>query len=187
MFSTIHSFTARWEGGISDHPADPGGFTVYGVCRAFLEDFARRQGAFLKEIGVSTSINEATMRRITPEQAALILKREFYDGISALRPACLAATYDARVNCGKVTGLKFLQEAARHNAKPPLVLDGLIGPKTLAACAADNDYALAIKAIGKREAYYHSLTAKRPNLKVFLKGWLNRTNDLKRFVAKNFK
>jgi len=33
-----------------------------------------------------------------------------------------------------------------------------------------------------RAKYYYSISDKNPKLKVFLKGWLNRLNDLKKFV-----
>ena len=35
-FAKAHAFTARWEGGFTDHPADPGGVTNHGVSLRFL-------------------------------------------------------------------------------------------------------------------------------------------------------
>lgn len=38
------------------------------------------------------------------------------------------------------------------------------------------------KLIELRNLYYIGLTVKNPKLKVFLKGWFNRTNDLKKYI-----
>ena len=40
LFDTAHAFTARWEGGLTDHPADPGGLTKYGVSLRWVQDLA---------------------------------------------------------------------------------------------------------------------------------------------------
>ena len=42
FFQKAHDFTARWEGGLSDHPADPGGLTKYGVSLRWVQDLARQ-------------------------------------------------------------------------------------------------------------------------------------------------
>lgn len=41
LFDTAHAFTARWEGGLTDHPADPGGLTKYGVSLRWVQDLAQ--------------------------------------------------------------------------------------------------------------------------------------------------
>ena len=42
LFDTAHTFTARWEGGLTDHPADPGGLTKYGVSLRWVQDLAQQ-------------------------------------------------------------------------------------------------------------------------------------------------
>lgn len=41
-FQLAHAFTARWEGGLSDHPSDPGGITNHGVSLRWVQDLARQ-------------------------------------------------------------------------------------------------------------------------------------------------
>ena len=41
-FQLAHAFTARWEGGLSDHPPDPGGITNHGVSLRWVQDLARQ-------------------------------------------------------------------------------------------------------------------------------------------------
>jgi hypothetical protein len=38
------------------------------------------------------------------------------------------------------------------------------------------------KFMDERDAFYHRLVERRPASKVFLKGWLNRTRDLRKHV-----
>ena len=41
-FESAHAFTAQWEGGLTDHPADPGGLTNYGVSLRWVQDLAQQ-------------------------------------------------------------------------------------------------------------------------------------------------
>ena len=41
-FTLAHTFTARWEGGLSDHEADPGGITNHGISLRWVTDLARQ-------------------------------------------------------------------------------------------------------------------------------------------------
>ena len=56
-------------------------------------------------------------------------------------------------------------------------VDGGIGPMTLAAIRAVNQDELYRQYKQARIAYYNGLVAKNADLKVFLKGWLNRVNS----------
>ena len=41
-FETAHAFTAQWEGGLTNQPADPGGLTNYGVSLRWVQDLAQQ-------------------------------------------------------------------------------------------------------------------------------------------------
>lgn len=43
-FRRCHEVTKAWEGGWSDHPADPGGKTMYGVTEAVYHAWLRQHG-----------------------------------------------------------------------------------------------------------------------------------------------
>lgn len=178
-----HDFSARWEGGISDDKDDPGGLTMYGVATHFMTAFARTKDgkALCARYGIDVPITRASMKQITRASARDILKKAFFPGLETLHPALAILTYDARLNCGSSRGDKFLQKAARAN-DPRLAIDGIIGPKTLAACQA-NTGAVARTAVFHREAYYRDLAASKPAFAKFLRGWLNRTGDLKVYIA----
>ncbi|MFR9013629.1 MAG: glycosyl hydrolase 108 family protein, partial [Desulfovibrio piger] len=80
-FSRAHAFTAHWEGGFSDHPADNGGLTAYGASLKFVKGIAATQQGrdFLQRIGFRLPVNKASMRSVTPDMARAMFKREFWD------------------------------------------------------------------------------------------------------------
>ena len=65
--------------------------------------------------------------------------------------------------------------------EPGLAVDGIVGPKTRAACE-QNISALARTAIFYREDYYYELARSKPSFRKFLTGWLNRTRDLREYI-----
>lgn len=172
----IQDFVFKWEGHMSDDAGDPGGFTVWGICRRFLDDYQRRRGDFLRSLGLNPPLSRAAHAALNRDQAAAIMWDEFGKGLDGLPLPCFFAAYDASVNCGNARGRKWLQQAAREFA-PGLAVDGIIGPKSCAACRIE-PLAIAQKAIDRREAFYNEL-ARQPRFKKNLRGWLNRTTDLR--------
>lgn len=84
-FHRAHAFTAHWEGGFSDHPADTGGLTAYGASLKFVQGIAATQQGrdWLQRIGFRLPVNKASMRSVTPDMAEAMFKREFW---ARLRP-----------------------------------------------------------------------------------------------------
>ncbi|MGE9985388.1 glycoside hydrolase family 108 protein [Desulfovibrio sp. SGI.169] len=186
-FFASHEFTARWEGGLSDHPADKGGLTAYGASINFVQGIAATQGGrnFLQQIGVVLPVTRQSMRLVTADQARAMFRMEFWDalGLDCLpqRPATML--YDAAVNCGRSQSVKFAQRGYNrcvlHSAK--LDVDGKIGPLTRKALQQDTD-AVVSAVIQARRDFYNDLVVAKPSQKVFLKGWLNRCDALEKML-----
>jgi lysozyme family protein len=143
----------RHEGGYVNHPNDPGGETKYGISKR----------AFPKE----------NIKNLTVERAKEIYKKNYWDrmnleGIENLQLAL--HVFDHGVNAGPRTSIRMLQRAA--GVKP----DGVIGPITLNAV---NRQSLTDKFEQARIQYYIRIAEKRPKLKVFIKGWINRVSTTK--------
>lgn len=189
VFELAHGFTAKWEGGISDDKADPGGFTMYGVATHFLKDLdSRKDGRrFLLELGVILPVTRANMlASITPGRAKAIFKREFWDsGAGGLPEPLNVVAYDFGVNCGVKLAAKKVQLAAVVNLGCDIAQDGIIGPKTIAACEG-NGLRLAWNVLALRRGYYTNLARQKPSLKVFLKGWLNRVEDQENLIREHW-
>ena len=57
--------------------------------------------------------------------------------------------------------------------------DGIVGPKTLAAVHAKNQKELFTQLKNARHNHFISIVTKSPEKRKFLRGWLNRLNDIK--------
>jgi lysozyme family protein len=102
-FEICHPITAAWEGGWSNHKADPGGKTMYGVTEASWHAYQDKVG-----------MKRTPVRLITKAQALAFYRSEFWDKINGdqLHPGVDLATHDASVNSGVSRGLKWLKAAA---------------------------------------------------------------------------
>lgn len=184
-FNKAQSFTAKWEGQISDVPQDRGGITAYGVSRVFLESMEKIQSkrAFLQQIGVILPIKKDSILHLSYEKAKAIFKQEFWNALNldALpqRPATLM--YDMAVNHGCPRAVILAQRGYNKCIGiygVPLVEDGILGTKTRAALAYDTDAILG-KILTERENFYAKIIENDPTQAVFEKGWNNRTRALR--------
>lgn len=187
-FETAHTFTGKWEKGLVDHPSDPGGITKNGISLRFLQDYAKINGEWLKSIGIILPVSAESIKKLTETQEKLIFKKAFWEPLQpdTLPMLTVMAYYDASVNTGKGQATKFLQSACNSFAQVAISVDGLAGPKTKEAVikiGKTSDKSLALLSVEFREAFYRGLVDRKPSNSVFLKGWLNRTADLKKFLS----
>ncbi|MBQ4566788.1 MAG: hypothetical protein IJA79_01515 [Desulfovibrio sp.] len=157
-FHLAHAFTARWEGGLSDHPADPGGLTKYGLSLRWVRDLAEKARAACprhtrdcstcpaatpcgwRELDLNTDgdVDAADVRACTREQAAKLFRQHFWEKLSCGRlPLPLAVSlYDGAVNMGGPRAVRQLQRAmnltgeAELDDYSPIAEDGQMGPRT---------------------------------------------------------
>jgi len=168
------------EGGFSNHPADGGGPTCFGITEAV----ARAHGY------------GGPMRQLPRSEAARIYKRLYwlrprFDEVAKRSPSVASELFDTGANMGPTVAATFLQRALtalnRNGADyPDLVPDGRIGAQTLAALDAflarrgeASGEAVLLRALealqGER---YLRLAERRPANEAFLYGWLaNRIGD----------
>ncbi len=187
-FSIAHKFTLSWEGGESDDAADRGGFTKFGVSTAFLTDIASSQAGrdVLDRMGVILPVTRNTIRSLTKTQAASLFRWQMWDALKLdlipLRPAVVL--YDAAVNSGPRQSVKFAQRG--YNAcvtyGQPLDIDGIMGPATRKAMQQADTDKILMAMLDQREKFFNDLVRAKPSQEVFLRGWLNRVTDLRRFV-----
>jgi len=187
-FSIAHKFTAKWEGGESDHPDDGGGLTKYGVSLKFLGGLSGTQSNrdVLERMGIRLPITRQVIYDLTRDQAASLFRWQFWDklrlGLIPLRPAVVL--YDAAVNSGPAQSVKLAQRGYNRCVAygQPLVVDGIMGPATRAAMQlADTDKCLSAM-LDAREKFFQTIVDNNPSQQVFLRGWINRVDDLRRYV-----
>lgn len=105
-FEICQAVTGKWEGGWSDHPADPGGKTMYGITEARWHEYQDKMG-----------LKRTPVRNITMAQALKFYRSEFWlaCGADKLFPGVDLAVYDASVNSGVSRGRKWLLASAGSN------------------------------------------------------------------------
>lgn len=118
------------EGGYVNHPDDPGGETNWGVTKVV----ARQHGY------------EGLMKDMPVEVAKAVYRKSYWDAVQAdnLPPAIRYAVFDAAVNSGVGTSVRWLQQSV--GATP----DGVLGPKTLAALNEVNPDGLLRRMLARR-------------------------------------
>lgn len=156
-------FIKKWEGGYSDHPNDTGGCTMMGVTI----------GTYRKYYGRSKTCQD--LRKITEEEWLNIFKQGYWDKMKAdkienqsLAELCVDMCWGS----GPTTAIKKIQR--RIGAQ----VDGVVGPKTLEILN-KNPYENFNLLWAMRYDWFHDIVKANPGNKVFLKGWLNRLNDIK--------
>lgn len=185
-FELAHKHVAKWEGGYFDHPNDPGGVTNHGISLMFLKSLGLIDG----DIDGDGDIDRDDVLAITKEKAREIFKKYFWDLGKAekLPPLVSMAYYDLAVNAGTGRAAIVLQEAI-NKLKPGAIRNyaGNIGPLTqkYAKLLADEGKTqdLVEAYIERRSDWYRRLAKAKPKSAVFLKGWLNRTNDAQKLLA----
>lgn len=142
------------EGGYSDHAADPGGKTRFGITEAVAREVGYR----------------GDMRELPLELAQRIYRERYWKPIHAdeLPAGVRYAVFDAAVNSGPDQAVRWLQRAIG------VADDGVVGPRTLAAAKAINEDALRAKLLAQRLKFMASL----PTWPMFGRGWARRVATL---------
>jgi len=163
-FYTAVELVLKHEGGFVNHPSDPGGATNRGITYNL---FKRYAGLLLVPKTVDS------LKNLTEEQAKYIYQREFWDRMkgSFFKDQQVAnIAFDGFVNMG-IKAIKLLQKEVGAWA------DGVIGNESIQAINSANPTILFNGYKDARIKFYIDLIARKPELAVFKKGWLNRINS----------
>ena len=158
----------RFEGKLSNHKADRGGLTNYGITQAVFDSSLS-----------SKNLPRRSVATITTDEV-----RDIYRSGYWLAARCDDMPYpvdvvlfDSAVNCGVSQAAKWLQRAVGAS------VDGKIGPVTLGKVAESDPYQTAAKIIDARSDFYEYLAERDAGQGVFLAGWNNRLNILREAIA----
>jgi lysozyme family protein len=134
------------EGGLVDHPSDPGGITKYGISQR--------------------SYPAEDIRALTVERAREIYRRDYWGpaGCDAAPDCIRFDLFDAAVNSGVKTAIKLLQAAVGEAE------DGALGPLTLQAAQSMPGPRLVARFLGRRL----DLMAGLATWPAFGRGWARR-------------
>lgn len=148
------------EGGFVDHPKDPGGMTNLGVTRKNWELY------------LGHAVSEMDMRKLTPFDVEPFYRNWYWNKIKGddLPAGVDYCVFDACVNSGAQRATKWLQKSV---GSP---VDGIFGPKTLAAAIAASPETTISAFSDIRLAFLKSLGT----WDTFGKGWARRVNEVEK-------
>jgi lysozyme family protein len=167
-FDAALTFVLRWEGGFVDHPDDPGGRTNKGVTQKVYDGWRTRQGQPPRDV-----------KLIDAAEVEAIYASDYWvpPRCDLLESPLDVVQFDTAVNMGVGRAVRFLQASVGCG------VDGDFGPGTQRAVAQCDAGTVLGAYCDRRETFYRNLAQNNPKLEVFLKGWLNRLNALRREVG----
>ena len=170
VFEKSFLFILKWEGGYVNDPNDPGGETKYGISKKAYPNL--------------------DIKRLTIDDAKEIYYQDYWlkascDIIEQYSGKIAFFHFNASVNLGIKRAIKILQKSITRQGYS-LLIDGIIGNQTLSFLKSSNAEWLYDTYCTYISTYYVKLVQQRPKLKIYLRGWLNRTIDAYEFGIENF-
>lgn len=161
-------FILKWEGGFVNDPADLGGATNMGVTIG-----AWKSCGYDKDGDGDIDVDD--LRLLTREDVVnRVLKPHYWDRWKAddIKSQSVANILVDWVWASGAHGIKIPQRLLGVS------VDGIVGPKTLAAVNARNPRELFDMIKIARFDFIEDICRKRPTNNKFKRGWMNRINDI---------
>ena len=160
-------FTLKWEGGFSNHPLDPGGATNYGIIQSRYDQYRKSKGLSTQSVKF---ISKAEYEEIYDVYYWDPVRAQYVSGPLGL------ALFDTAVNLGVGGCISRLQASLK------VPITGKWTQAISDVIHESDQLEVALNICKLRIAKRYDRIRERPDQKVFLKGWLNRDNDLMRKV-----
>ena len=158
-------FILKWEGAeFTNDPADKGGPTRYGITKRDYDEFLRSNGKLPQSVEF-----------ITLEEVHQIYTASYWSPVKAEEtPSPLdLVCFDAATLMGVSRAISLLRSALKIPTGSASGID---------YHSISDPVALSLSIISAREARYRAIVAADHTQARFLKGWLNRSNDLRQTV-----
>lgn len=146
------------EGGYVDDPQDSGGATNWGISTRWL-----------KENGMGS----VDVKSLTREEASELYKLHFWSYTGVENQAVANKLLDMAVNLGIQTAHILLQNALNRLGKG-LIVDGILGPKTLKAVNSVAAADLLRELRAEQALRYVRIVLANPTQAKFINGWIRR-------------
>jgi len=156
-------FTLKWEGGFTNDPVDPGGATNKGIIQSVYNRYRRRKGLDIRSV-----------KNLTEQEMLEIYEKDYWDIVRAkyLKSPLGLAMFDTCVNMGPSGSISRLQMALG------LKVTGSWTKEISDVIHTCDAGAIALQICRLRIAKRYARVKEDERQRKFLKGWLNRDNDL---------
>ena len=169
----------RREGGFVHHQADKGGATNRGITAATLGEFRR--------LGRPATPDE--VQAMAEDEARLIYTRRYLAPWRWVQEPLRILLIDWGVTTSHPNVIKGLQRALAEQGEYDGLIDGIAGTKTRQAVERADDWALYLRVLEQREAFYLDLAfdaqtmaflRDHPKTQLhFARGWLSRCREFR--------
>lgn len=162
-------FTLKWEGGFTNDPVDPGGATNKGIIQSVYNRYRRRKGLDIRSV-----------KNLTDQEMLEIYEKDYWDVVRAkyLKSPLGLVMFDTCVNMGPSGSISRLQMALGLKVTGSWTKEI---SEVIHTCDAG---AIALQICRLRFAKRYTRVKEDERQRKFLRGWLNRDNDLAKEVRK---
>jgi len=162
-------FTLKWEGGFTNDPVDPGGATNKGIIQSVYNRYRRRKGLDIRSV-----------KNLTEQEMLEIYEKDYWDLVRAkyLKSPLGLVMFDTCVNMGPSGSISRLQMALGLKVTGSWTKEI---SEVIHTCDAG---AIALQICRLRFAKRYARVKEDERQRKFLRGWLNRDNDLAKEVRK---
>lgn len=189
-FAKAVAVVLKHEGGLVDHPDDPGGITNYGISLRWAMKTLdmNNDGRQDADIDGDGDVDSDDIRLMQRDDAIMLYRMYWWEKYRYWQisvQAVATKVFDMAVNMGPARAHMLVQQALAA-AGQEVKVDGILGPKTMRAIADASCILPAIRA--EQAGFYRSLIARSTALREcgrnvndlakFEKGWLRRAYDL---------
>lgn len=156
-------FTLKWEGGYTNDPLDPGGATKYGITQGRYNQYRSAKG-----------LSRQSVKFITKTEYKEIYEKYYWDPVRSqyLQGTLGLVLFDTAVNMGVGGAISRLQAALK------VKITGKWTQDISDVIHSADQTAVALYICKLRIAKRYARVRQRPSQRKFLRGWLNRDNDL---------
>ena len=162
-FEDALKFVLKWEGGFTNHPKDPGGATNKGITQKVYDVYK-----------VSRKHPKMSVKHILDFEVKDIYETKYWDLVRAkwLKAPLGLVMFDTAVNFGPAGAIRRLQKALK------VTITGTWTQEISDVIHECDAGKVALEICKLRKIWRNYRVKQNPSQKVFLKGWLNRDNDL---------
>ena len=171
-FDSIFTSILFREGGYSNHQADKGGATKYGVTQGTLDFYLKRyDDSFPKSVG-----------QLKAYEAKQIYKELYWyviQGEKILSQEMAEIILDQAINAGPEVTVKRLQNSINYVSRHKVLVDGILGKKTLSVLNhKGNTRAICLEFVIQTQLFYAKIVRNNPSQSAFIVGWMKRSHKL---------